>query len=96
MKKKCYYATNKAAILERCCQAGHKPKNGIVNNLACPKNTNNRCELITKEKEITVRGYAEIVGKKRLIAYNFNPIGGGVPCKIVMTAANYKRIKGGK
>lgn len=51
----------------------------------CPKYTGKKCEIIPKPKKrnaVTVKGWAEIVGKNRLIAFSFKPSGKVFPCTI--------------
>ena len=55
--------------------------------------TNAKCEIIAKEKDVEVMAWAAIGLSGKIIA---TAVGGSkyVPCKIVMTAANYRKIKG--
>jgi len=88
----------------RHCQGifGPKPnKNGDIAD--CPKNTDDNCNIIPKPaKDVKIKAWVEgdIKGdnftiythKRNAIRWHRSM----VECEIVITAANWKKIKGGK
>lgn len=61
----------------------------------CPKNTNSACQVVASKKVVSVKAWAyKSEGQVETKGWHAVPehYDGCVPCKIVMTAANYKRL----
>jgi len=70
-----------------CCYGSHQ----------CPRNTNDRCEIIPpKKKDVVVKARVTIDNNGEMWASPWCLPEDGVPCTIHIKAADYAKIRGSK